>query len=82
LGIGLGLGLGLKSTSNNVQPTVQPILESSEIIYEAPTKRLFTSENCKEFIDTCKTRIRNGLVPESALEGCIEMAKAYGCKNL
>ena len=78
----MGLGLGLKSSSNSVQPSVQPTLESTEIVYEAPTKRLFTPENCKELIDICKTRISNGLVPESALEGCIEMGKAHGCTNL
>ena len=79
LGLGLGLYFGLKNNSNSSNSsnsqTPQLNIQSSNHPIEkwSPTM-------CNQYIAACQDNINKGLVPNTAMAGCLEIMKAHECQ--
>ena len=79
LGLWLGLWLGLFKTSNNSTNNQQHTNIVSNINIQNKKPEIWNEELCNQYMDICNKNIKNNLVPESALSGCISIANAHGC---
>jgi hypothetical protein len=77
LGLGLGLGFGLKSGGSNNSRGSNT--SSSSKILNTPTIPIWDPTMCKNYYAECKKNISLYNLPNSSLDGCIQMMIAHQC---
>ena len=72
--VGIVLYFGQKKS--NFASSSSTIINTDSIDHNI---KIWSSAMCKEYIDICQDRINKGLVPDTAMNDCLQMNKFHQC---
>jgi len=81
IGLGFGLYFGLKNNSNNSNNSNSSNSQTPPLNIQSSNHPIekWSQTMCNQYIAACQDNINKGLVPNTAMHGCLEITKAHEC---